>query len=153
MEEEQIRELLGYSCPLCHQSFRNKRALANHLRYGCRPPKERQHDINQRRYAKHRIKILRQQAEYQRTHPLTPEQLAMKAANTRRMMAKYPEKYAARYKLRNEVRLGKIQKQPCEVCGSLNVEAHHDDYSKPLEVRWLCHRHHRELEGRWISKN
>ena len=33
---------------------------------------------------------------------------------------------------------------PCEVCGELKVEAHHDDYYKPFEVRWLCGHHHRE---------
>ena len=41
---------------------------------------------------------------------------------------------------------GKIDRQPCERCGATGtmkdgrplVQAHHDDYSKPLEVRWLC---------------
>lgn len=42
------------------------------------------------------------------------------------------------------IRDGKIKKKPCEVCGSLDVQAHHDDYSKPLEVRWLCVPHHNE---------
>lgn len=37
---------------------------------------------------------------------------------------------------------GKLVKQPCEVCGSPESQMHHDDYSKPLEVRWLCRRHH-----------
>ena len=45
-----------------------------------------------------------------------------------------------------KIRSGKIVKQPCEVCGTLeNVEAHHDDYSKPDDIRWLCRDHHREL--------
>ena len=39
-------------------------------------------------------------------------------------------------------RRGEIQRQPCEVCGAAEVDAHHDDYDKPLEVRWLCRRHH-----------
>lgn len=34
---------------------------------------------------------------------------------------------------------------PCELCGSRqNVEAHHDDYARPLDVRWLCKRHHKQ---------
>ena len=36
-------------------------------------------------------------------------------------------------------------KRPCENCGALEVEAHHDDYDKPLEVRWLCRHDHRQL--------
>lgn len=30
----------------------------------------------------------------------------------------------------------------CEVCGVPNAHAHHDDYSKPMEIRWLCKSHH-----------
>lgn len=38
---------------------------------------------------------------------------------------------------------GVLKPQPCEKCGwKKNVDAHHDDYSKPLEVRWLCRKHH-----------
>ncbi len=54
-----------------------------------------------------------------------------------------PEKYKALTIANNAVRSGKLIKKPCEVCGSKEVEKHHDDYSKPLEVRWLCRKHHR----------
>lgn len=41
-----------------------------------------------------------------------------------------------------------LQRGPCDVCAeTLYVEAHHDDYSKPLQIRWLCRNHHAQLEG------
>lgn len=36
----------------------------------------------------------------------------------------------------------------CEVCGVERTEAHHHDYEKPLEVRWLCRQHHDWLHHR-----
>jgi hypothetical protein len=31
------------------------------------------------------------------------------------------------------------------VCGTMEVESHHPDYSQPLKVIWLCCKHHRQL--------
>lgn len=53
-------------------------------------------------------------------------------------------KNLARRETRNALRRGDLVRCSCEVCGSQNAEAHHDDYAKPLEVRWLCRRHHEE---------
>lgn len=47
-------------------------------------------------------------------------------------------KLAARAKCAQAIKAGKLVRQPCEGCGADNTEAHHDDYSKPLSVRWLC---------------
>lgn len=63
-------------------------------------------------------------------------------------MKKYPEKHKARYMLRNAVRAGKVKKLPCKVCRAVKVEGHHDDYSKPLKVIWLCQKHHKERHRR-----
>ncbi len=43
------------------------------------------------------------------------------------------------------LRRGILVAASCDVCGTdLNIEAHHDDYSKPLDIRWLCKTHHTE---------
>jgi len=53
-------------------------------------------------------------------------------------------KRAAHILTDNAIRSGVLVKKPCEFCGKKKVQAHHDDYSKPLEVRWLCIKHHHE---------
>ena len=40
---------------------------------------------------------------------------------------------------------GKLTRQPCAECGSEKSQMHHPDYSKPLDVVWLCRRHHSAL--------
>lgn len=66
-------------------------------------------------------------------------------ANKRAWIERNPEKRTAHNKVAYALRVGKLVRQPCEKCGSTHrVHAHHDDYSKPLEVRWLCPKHHAE---------
>ena len=42
------------------------------------------------------------------------------------------------------IQRGKILKMPCWVCGE-KAEAHHEDYSNPFDVIWLCRVHHLEF--------
>lgn len=54
-------------------------------------------------------------------------------------------KKAASKAIGNAVRDKKIEKPSnCSCCGKeTNLHGHHDDYAKPLEVRWLCSACHR----------
>ncbi len=58
-----------------------------------------------------------------------------------------PEERALRKKCRSilnhAIRDGKIKRDVCKKCGD-PAEAHHPDYKKPLEVEWLCFKHHRK---------
>ena len=54
-----------------------------------------------------------------------------------------PDARAAHVVLGNAVRSGKIEKpHNCSCCGnftpSRNLHAHHHDYSKPIDITWLC---------------
>lgn len=62
-----------------------------------------------------------------------------------------PEKYKARYAVTNAIRDGRLQRQPCEICGDA-AQAHHEDYSKPFEIRWLCFTHHRGEHGQVVVR-
>jgi hypothetical protein len=57
-------------------------------------------------------------------------------------------KDAARKLAYKKIMEGSLVRQPCEVCEEIKVDAHHDDYSKPFDVRWLCKKHHREHHDR-----
>lgn len=46
--------------------------------------------------------------------------------------------------LNHAIRDGLITKKDCEICGRKS-QAHHDDYTKPFDVKWLCFYHHRKL--------
>lgn len=55
------------------------------------------------------------------------------------------DKYRVYSVLENALLSGEIRRLPCEICGHVNTEAIHDDYSKPLNVRWRCFTHFRDF--------
>src|SRR5579863_3032176 len=60
------------------------------------------------------------------------------SASSRAHAARYPERMKARRAVTHAIRDGRLKKRPCERCGAKRAQAHHHDYSKPLEVRWFC---------------
>jgi len=79
----------------------------------------------------------------------TDEKRKKRKIERQRILRKlYPLKYKARLKVANALRDGKIQKQPCQMCGSQYAQAHHDDYNKPLDVTWLCYGCHLKEHGK-----
>jgi hypothetical protein len=56
----------------------------------------------------------------------------------RRAIEKWPEHEAARKAVGDAVRAGRLIKLPCEVCGDPKSNGHHEDYSRQLDVIWLC---------------
>lgn len=61
---------------------------------------------------------------------------------TKRFREKFPEKARAHDRVRRAIEKGVLVRLPCSSCGSDKSQAHHADYSKPLDVTWLCRRCH-----------
>lgn len=134
------RAPLGISstCKLCHKTRMSILYLKN---------KSHKIAYQQQYYKDNQEHCLARQKEYALEHK---ENIKAYQASTRgkAVHAAYrkrnAKKVSAKEKLHYHVRTGKIQCQPCEMCGCTNVHGHHDDYDKPLDVRWLCPTHHKE---------
>ena len=98
---------------------------------------------DRKRRLKDRDKVNAQARSYQHAN------YEKKAAAKKKSIAKHPEKEAARLKLRQAVRRGNITKPTqCQHCNhhspEWRIDGHHEDYSKPLDVMWLCVPCHRQ---------
>ncbi len=141
------------TCPSCRHakpvnSFGRNRCTGDGLNAYCRDCIK----LHNRRY---RASLLGREAK-QRARQIRRQTASGKAEKARanyRHRRRYPEKVQAVNLVTQAIATGRLAPQSCEVCGlapqRLNgvqvIQAHHDDYSKPLDVRWLCPPHHRRL--------
>lgn len=102
--------------------------------------KECMRKYHQKRYASKKEHILSVASAYKKSD----RGRVMEALHISRFREKYPEKRKAETCVTNALRQGRLVKQHCEVCGDLNVEAHHASYAKEdwLKIQWLCKKHH-----------
>lgn len=116
-------------------------------------------DCVKARVSKHRDLNLERIREYDRQRSMLPHRVAARvdylktesgAIARKKALDKYkkvrPMAYAAHIITQNYVRDGKLTPaSECSVCGSTyKIEGHHDDYTKPLDIRWLCNPCHRK---------
>lgn len=118
---------LKAACKDCVKLRSRRHRLANKKRDAFR---------SRRYYAAHKGKEAERHRRYRVTH------ITEIARYQNLHHAQNPEQNPAQQKLRYAVKIGRLSKGPCEVCGTTRVDGHHDDYSKPLDVRWLCRQHH-----------
>jgi len=123
-----------YQCSRCKHLFTEEEMIGTKCTY-CKP-------CHAKRARLRRVIRGGKQLEYERNYYANnPEPYINKA---HRYQAQYPGRVRAVSIVNNEISRGRLTRQPCEVCGAL-AQAHHNDYSKPLEVRWLCQTHHSRL--------
>ena len=122
--------------------------FGNHKRDGLRPwckPCCREYATEYRKTEYYKEDYKRWQREY------------LKRPEVRERIREYKKEYiqrpdvkvkrTAHLSLLYAIRAGKVSREPCAECGKEQAEGHHGDYSKPLEVLWLCFPCHRNLHA------
>jgi len=88
----------------------------------------------------HRVEIRRECAERRKNDKTLR---SVDDARKKLWQEKNTLKRAAHIITGNAIRDGRLVKQPCIICGE-DAEAHHEDYSYPMDVIWYCKKHHGE---------
>jgi hypothetical protein len=133
-------ETPGY-CPECKKAYRLKWSAA-HPGYFTQKKKE----WDERHPEKVAEANKRRLERYHASRPPKVDRVPLTMAERqRRYYEKYPIKFESRKIYKAALKTGRIVKEPCRVCGALEVDGHHEDYFKPLEVVWLCRPHHAEV--------
>lgn len=139
-------------CRVCSAMFEMTTRQINRGDYICRPCYLEQERVRRaKRKAEGRpVQTGRVSPEHYKAwyaeYSARPE-VRKRLAEAARLRAQNPaerHKHEARWLARRAIKSGKITRRPCEICGNAKVDAHHDDYSRPLDVRWLCRPHHNE---------
>lgn len=86
-------------------------------------------------------------AKYQATERGRQAKKRANAKSLPKMRKKYPERNKARQAVGQALLRGTLKKLPCFICGASVVDAHHPDYSAPLDVIWLCRQHHMQIHS------
>lgn len=87
------------------------------------------------------------ETEYTKKYRKSPQGRRMNREAIKRWRRKNPEKVLAHQILRDAIQKGEITRgDTCALCGSSSrIHGHHHDYSKPLDVTWLCNSCHAKL--------
>lgn len=141
------------SCDICQSSFSSNHSQAKYCSEDCVAVGKRKswnkysnknRLIKRSRYRKHYLKntnkIIKRTKAYQATEK---GREAQKKSDTRQKIIN-SEKILARDILGKAIKSNEITKVSCEICGNGRVHGHHNDYSEPLKVQWLCAKHHGE---------
>lgn len=95
---------------------------------------------------KHRLENLEKIRAYDRMRASQPHRVAKKVEVTEAYRKQFPQRVRANQAVSYAIRTGRLKKHPCMVCGEKAL-AHHPDYSRPLDVVWLCQPHHKQAHA------
>lgn len=103
-------------------------------------------DCHKKDVASHREKNIEKIRAYDRARANLPHRKLMHNEITTKWKLEHPDRRKAQRLLLYAVKKGVVKPHPCWVCGE-KAEAHHPDYSSPLDVVWLCSPHHKQAHA------
>lgn len=131
-------------CKACYKKYRDNIKEKSSLYFKERYQKNKDKILKQNKAyrAKNKDKINKQVSEYKKTEK--GKQIHRKSLNKYKL--NNPEKRKAHTAVSNAIARSKIVKPAkCSCCKqNKRLEAHHEDYDKPLDVIWLCKDCHTE---------
>jgi hypothetical protein len=85
---------------------------------------------------RHRLENLERVRAYDRSRAFLPHRAELRARVVRRWRLTHKDRVSAHNKAQRHLR---SKPSSCQSCGLMTrVEGHHEDYSRPLDVMWLC---------------
>ena len=143
---------LNQKCKLCCKArskltIRSPEAIENQKKYRAEWQRKKRPILNARLRQRYALDLEknREQARERQKRYMASEKGKLKHIETQRNYVKEnPEKIKASNKLRKAISFGKILRNPkCEICFiECKTHGHHEDYTKPLEVIWMCSKCH-----------
>lgn len=133
-------------CRSCKaQRYRDIHGVPKPKRVGrAKRDKEKVKAYDRKRYLAMKAQITERNKKYNST----PASRRSALATAKRQREKFKAKFETRYKTNELIRHGKITRCPCRVCGEVESQVHHRNYSDPWDVDWLCRKHHVEEHQR-----
>lgn len=146
---------MSHECRACGDNFTPSAAALKKSNYTCRSCRKIEDKERRKRMKLLGISIsgTKMSKDYYKRHNKEyikrPEVRKARLAGFYRRMKDPINLYKAKARIMawSAIKGGKLTRLPCEQCGEVKVDAHHDDYDKPLEVRWLCRKHHAILHN------
>ena len=128
---------MNLRCSKCKQEkptteFYRERSLKRGFAYQCKVCKT---EYNKKYFEKNRVRRLAQDKKYYRDNKEKKKKVHKAYREANRI------KRSAHKKVEGALRSGVLKKpKVCSTakCRNKKVEAHHNDYNKPLDVIWLC---------------
>lgn len=134
--EEQKKKHAEYMREWRHKNIEDQKAKhANYMKSWRKGLSDEQKENRRKKSAELRAKTPKKYVEY-----------------SHKWQKNNPEKNRAHKAIYRAINRGDLKRKPCEQClkdgiENMNVQGHHEDYSKPLEIVWLCSQHHRDVHG------